>query len=100
MTPVRVSRVARKDLRSIVIFHAEVGGFDAACSFRDSVDALKRTLAEHPEAYALRPNLGSKVRGAVVGAHLVVYIRKSEEVVILRILHGRRDLGPDFRRLT
>lgn len=102
MTTVRVSRGARKDLRTILRFLAENGGLGPAADFSKSIDQTLQVLAVHPLAYAEKPELGHAVRGAIIGSYLVIYRYRSreDEVAILRVLHGRRQIGRDFRRLT
>ncbi|MEQ9335417.1 type II toxin-antitoxin system RelE/ParE family toxin [Thalassobaculum sp.] len=48
-------------------------------------------LADHPERYRLRPQLGPAYRVLVVDAYVVVYRVAADTVVVMRIFHGARD---------
>lgn len=50
-------------------------------------------LAEYPELGRGRPELGPTVRSWAVEPYVIFYSVEPEAVVILRILHGARDLG-------
>jgi toxin ParE1/3/4 len=47
-------------------------------------------LAEQPRMGRLRPELGAGVRSFTVENHLIYY-RHDGEILIARVLHGRRD---------
>lgn len=50
-------------------------------------------FAEYPELGRTRAELGSTVRSWAVEPYVIFYAVESDAVVILRILHGARDLG-------
>lgn len=49
-------------------------------------------VADQPGLYRLRPEWGSAVRSARFGPYLILFELSAERVVILRYLHGRRDI--------
>lgn len=53
-------------------------------------------IAAAPQAYAARPELGEGIRGCAHGRYLIVFQPASEEVLIVRVLHGARDLPALF----
>lgn len=76
---------------------------DAAERFLDACEHTFELLARNPRAGRLRPELGSKrltVRSFPVHrnqAYLVIYRVARVGVVIIRVLHGARDLGASLR---
>lgn len=64
-----------------------------ATRFRDSV----ARLLEMPEIGSLRPALGAETRGVVIAPYVMIYdyIEKDELIVLLRILHGRRNISKE-----
>lgn len=52
-------------------------------------------LATQPRSGALRGDLGSDIRHVVVGNYLTFYRIDDQQVVILRVLHGKRGIDPD-----
>jgi toxin ParE1/3/4 len=56
-------------------------------------------LAGFPYAGCARENdLGSGTRSFPTGEHVIVYAVADDDVLILRVLHGRRDLESLFDR--
>ncbi len=60
--------------------------------------AVYRGLAESPAAGPPRPELGPNTRIAIVLPDLVIYDYNSDEVTVLRVLHGRRNITRDLVR--
>jgi toxin ParE1/3/4 len=56
-----------------------------------------RVLAEHPFAGRPRPELDSELRSYAAGDYLIFYAATEEEVTIIRVLHGARDIEAAFR---
>jgi toxin ParE1/3/4 len=50
------------------------------------------THAQFPESGRLREELSRSLRGFPVRPYVVFYIRFEDTILVLRILHGRRDL--------
>lgn len=57
------------------------------------IEAAENQLAEFPEMAQPRDDLLPGVRAWAVGDYLIFYRIEPDAVVILRILHGARDLG-------
>jgi toxin ParE1/3/4 len=62
----------------------------------ERVYAAETLLAEFPEIGESRPQLGAHVRKWTVGNYVVFYRVEADAIVIIRILHGARDLGRLF----
>jgi toxin ParE1/3/4 len=59
-----------------------------------------RLIAEFPESGKSREELSPGLRSVVVDSYLIFYRNPDDLVQIVRILHGRRDLGSIFREIT
>ena len=59
--------------------------------FRKSLDLL----GEQPLAGRLRPDIAPAVRHVLVDPYVILYRVDDAEVLVVRVLHGRRNL-PDF----
>lgn len=89
----RVDRApqATEDEREIFLTIAEDSP-SAAERFLTSVYDAENRLAEFPELGKLRVSFGPGVRTWTVEPYLIFYTVDADAVVILRILHGARDL--------
>lgn len=89
-----VAPQASGDLDEIWSYVAiESGSAEVADRFVDSITERFFLLAGHP--YLGRPrddDLGIGLRSFSVGEHVIVYFVADRDVLILRVVHGRRDL--------
>jgi toxin ParE1/3/4 len=53
-------------------------------------------LVDYPNLGRARPELGPDIRTLLVEQHLVLYSVTDDEVLVLRVLHERRDLTDDM----
>ena len=94
----RVAPQAAADLDGIWYYVAiESGNAEIADRFVDSITERFLLLAGHP--YLGRPrddDLGIGLRSFPVGEYVIVYLVENEDVLILRVVHGRRDLEELF----
>jgi toxin ParE1/3/4 len=65
-----------------------------------SIEERCRLIAEFPESGKSREELSPGLRSVVVDSYLIFYRNPDDLVQIVRILHGRRDLGSIFREIT
>jgi toxin ParE1/3/4 len=86
----RLSALAERDLEEIWSYVAEDASPATADRLIDAIIDRFELLAEQPRMGRLRPEFGSGVRSFAVENH-VVYYRYDEDVLIARVLHGRRD---------
>lgn len=91
---VRRTELAQSDLDGIWFYIAQ-DNLPAADRMIDRLIDATRPLGDFPDMGAPRDDLGAGMRSMSVGAYLVFYRRRSAEVVIERVLHGRLDIGPD-----
>ncbi len=53
-------------------------------------------LQDHPRLGPARPEISADARMLIVGDYLVLYSVTGADVVIVRVVHGARDLGALF----
>jgi len=92
--PHRVAPQAETDLGGIWLAVAKQSrNPEIANRLIDSITERFLVLARHP--YLGRPRdeeLGAGLRSFPVGEYVVVYCVENQDVLILRVVHGRRDL--------
>ena len=90
--PIRHTRRARADLIDIWL---EIAESDPAVADRlyDRLEARVTILGQFPEAGAARPDIAKEARMLVESPYLILYRIRSDEVQIVRVLHGARDIG-------
>jgi plasmid stabilization system protein ParE len=89
LKPVRLSRLAAADIRSI--------GNDiaadkprAAEAFVDQIIQRCHSIADAPEGYGFRPAFGAGVRGVPIKPYVILYRVREHDILILGVRHGAR----------
>ena len=67
----------------------------AADTLIDRIDATFDMLAESPFAGRDRSELRAELRSFPVGNYLVFYAPTPDGVEVVRVMHGRQDIGAD-----
>jgi toxin ParE1/3/4 len=88
--PYRLSALAEQDLEEIWSYVAEDASPATADRLIDAIVDRFELLVEQPRMGRLRPEFGGGVRSFTVENH-VIYYRHDGDVLIARVLHGRRD---------
>ncbi len=94
MTAALLSRRARGDMLSAARWIADDNP-TAARAFRQAVERVATLIGEHPRVGHMRPELaGAAYRflGLTGFPYIVVYNAERQPPLILRVLHGARDL--------
>lgn len=90
--------LAEQDLEAIGDYIA-VDNPTRAVSFIRELRAQCQRIAADPPGYRLRPELGDDIRSCAHGNYVILFVAALEEVTIIRVLHGARDipaiLAPD-----
>ncbi|MDE0064875.1 MAG: type II toxin-antitoxin system RelE/ParE family toxin [Gammaproteobacteria bacterium] len=100
MTRAVLSTAAERDILEIAEWIA-VENPAAARGFRAALDTIATTLGDHPRIGALKPELAAPpVRFVPLRGYpyIVVYTPDRDPPLILRVLHGARDL-PEILRV-
>jgi toxin ParE1/3/4 len=95
MTRLVVAAEAETDTTAIISYlERNAGALVAAEYGMRFIHAIDR-IVEMPSSGALRPSLGERVRIGIVSPYIVIYEydRLRDEVTLLRILHGRRNIS-------
>jgi toxin ParE1/3/4 len=92
-----VSRDADDDLLQIVRYLAERHPA-AARGVAEEIDRKFSGLTYFPLMGRDRRSLGAGVRSIVAGTYVIFYRVEPDRVVIMRVLHGRRDIDAEFQR--
>ena len=67
-----------------------------ALSFIAEVEARMREAAERPASFPRRDDLHRGLRAARHGRYLIFFVEEGDEVRVVRVIHGARDLGAVF----
>lgn len=87
-----VTNRADLDLAAIVETLRDNAGSEVATRYRADIDGVFQRLIMFPRSGMPRPTMGANVRIAVVRPYLVFYENRRSDVIILRILDGRRNI--------
>lgn len=91
MARLRRAPVALQDLSNIWLTIA-LDNPNAADRVISRIYDAEERLADFPELGRIRPELRQNLRSWAVGDYLILYRIDPDAVVIMRILHGARDL--------
>ena len=86
----RLSGLAEQDLEEIWSYVAEDASPATADRLIDAIVDRFELLGEQPRMGRLRPEFGEGVRSFAVERYMIYY-RHEDDVLIARVLHGRRD---------
>jgi toxin ParE1/3/4 len=89
--PYRLSALAEQDLDEIWSYVAEDASLTTADRLIDDIVHRFELLAEQPEMGRARPEFGRDVRSFAVENYVIYYRHEGDDVLVARILHGRRD---------
>ena len=95
MNQLRVAARARADLDDIWVYIAQDNP-DAADKYIRAIVSRFPTLASLPLIGRERPELSADLRSFVVGRRVIFYRVSGNNVEIVRVLDGARDLPPLF----
>ena len=76
----------------------ESGSIEIADRLLDSITDRFFLLASHPYAGRLRDDLRPELRSFPVGQYVIIYRVSGEDVLILHVVHGSRDIENLFGR--
>jgi toxin ParE1/3/4 len=87
----RLSRSAREDLTEIVAYIA-TDSIDAALAISDRLEQSFTILGNNPEAGRERSEIAPDIRSFPTGANVILYSASDGGVLVVRLVHGARDL--------
>jgi toxin ParE1/3/4 len=94
----RLSPEAEEDLDNIWYYTAkESGSIMRANRLIDRITARFALLIRHPQLGRRRDDLTAGLRSFTIGRYIIFYRIEEEDVLILRVLHGSRDIAALFQ---
>lgn len=91
LPPLVISPRALDDLKIIFQYGVNNWGRVKATSYLDHLKERLWHLTEYPEIGGSRHNLLPLMRSLVVKHHVVFYQIREQQIIVIRILHGRQD---------
>jgi plasmid stabilization system protein ParE len=91
-----VAGPARLDVREILINLSQVAGIAVTRRYGARFKAMYRYIAQYPAAGAPRPALGQHARIRVVQPFVIIYDYSENDMTILRVVDGRRQITPEL----
>ncbi|MHB0888761.1 type II toxin-antitoxin system RelE/ParE family toxin [Acidithiobacillus sp.] len=91
----RFTQLAEQDLESIADYIAADNPRRATTFVQELRQQCKR-IALNPSGYRLRPELGEGIRSCAHGHYTIFFEATANDVTMVRILHGARDLPARF----
>lgn len=82
---------AQADMINIYVDGVGQFGITMAERYHEGLLALFSLLSDNPHMDRLRPEFSPPVRMHVYRSHLVIYVEDEQDVLIVRVLHGRQD---------
>jgi toxin ParE1/3/4 len=98
MATLIVSPEAREDIRTIIAYLRGKAGPIVAQKYLAKFEKAGDLLEQFPGIGAPRPSLGHEARTTVVAPYVLIYddSRRTDTVVLLRVVHGRRHITIDL----
>ena len=92
----RLTPSAADDIAAIFMHGVEAFGIRQADAYHAGLEAAFEFLARYPRAARERTEHSPPVRAHPYRSHLIIYeIEANEDVLILRVRHGREDWASD-----
>lgn len=86
---------AVRDLQQIWAYNAERAGERVANDLLRRIHTtIEHVIVDYPRAGRERPELGGNVRSFPIVPHIVFYSVEPRSILVVRILHGHRDIRP------
>jgi toxin ParE1/3/4 len=91
MRDYKLTEAAKKDLRKISAYTTKTWGKEQEKVYREIIRTALRTIAESPEIGQKREELAEDLQSFPVGNHIAYYIKKNNQIIVVRILHPAMD---------
>ena len=91
--PHRIAPRAERDLDEIWLYVArQSSSIEIANRLVDGIADRFLTIASFPQIGRPRREFGAASRSFAIGEYVIIYCLEGDDVLILRVVHGRRDL--------
>ena len=91
-----LSPEAISDLQNIYDFTFDEWGETQAEKYLNEIYAVFDRLTQHPQIGRLRIELADSLRSIPLGSHVIFFMPWQDDVAIVRVLHGARDVERVF----
>jgi toxin ParE1/3/4 len=88
---IRLTRRAETDLLDILNVSEQQWGRRQRIAYSENFERIFSVLANEPTIGRSRDELVPRLRSHPAGSHVIYYLALSDELFVIRILHGRRD---------
>lgn len=85
--------MAEIDVAEIWSYLAEETSGSFATEFLTRIEARFNQALSHPHSGAPRPHLGRDLRVILYEKYAIYYLLRTDEIIVVRVLHGSRDIG-------
>ena len=93
-----LSEEAETDLQDIFLYSEESWGTPQAEKYLHALFRSFETLAANPQIGRQRPDIREGLRSLVHAPHVIFFTAMENDIGIIRILHGSRDIEALFRK--
>lgn len=87
----RLSRKAASDIENILDFSVREFGLEKAESYYQSLTQCLRLLSDNPEMGKIEDELRAGYRSFIHESHVIYYMARENDILIVRIFHKRMD---------
>jgi toxin ParE1/3/4 len=91
-----LTELADQDIFEISVYIAQNRGAEAAQNFIDKLNNKFILLLESPKLGRNRSDLSPELRSLPYGNYIIFYRLISDGILVVRILHGARDINSIF----
>ncbi|MBD2776276.1 type II toxin-antitoxin system RelE/ParE family toxin [Iningainema tapete] len=91
-----LTELADQDIFEVSVYVAQNLGVAAAQRFIDTINEKFQLLANSPGLGRSRLDLAPELRSFPVGKYIIFYRPISEGILVVRVLHGARDITSIF----
>ena len=91
MRDYQLTEAAKKDLREISGYTKQTWGKEQEKLYRETIRTALKITAKLPVIGRRREELAEGLRSFPVGDHIAYYIDKSNQIIVVRILHPAMD---------
>lgn len=93
----RISPEADDDIAAITRYSAETWGTRQMEAYADRLYATLDELTHFPGMGRARDEVSPGLRSYPIGQHVAFYRATDDELIVVRIVHGRRDIASEFK---
>jgi toxin ParE1/3/4 len=87
-----LSHQAQIDYDDILLFTLTTWGISQMEKYEATLHNSLQGVGRHPQSGESRPDIGPEIRSLVIGRHVAFYKVVGKRVLVIRILHERRDV--------